>query len=164
MIPLDILLYCIIYLLYRDLNTHDNNLNDKLGGLELSHLATLVSVLRSPKDWEDIIGYYAENKDGIVKSIEEGSLKAFKDVSPNLNISNKSSFVNKITEGVDISNIFTNNSTITGFNYNVSGAKLGDYDIFGKFGYLDETYNNSTDEDQKLKLAGYITQKALGKS
>lgn len=153
--------YCIIYLLYSDINKNDNNLKDKLNGLETGHLATLVSVLRSPKDWEDIIEYYAKNKDNLIKSIEDESL-VYKNISSNLNISNESSFANKITEGVDISNIFTNNTTIAGFNYNVSSAKLGDYDIFGKFGYLDETYNNSTDEDQKLKLAGYITQKALG--
>ena len=153
--------YCILYLLYRDINKNDNNLNSKLNGLELGHLATLVSVLRSPKDWDDILSYYAENKDNLIKSINEEKL-VYKNISANLNISNESSFNNKITEGVDISNMFTSNTAIAGFNYNVSGVKLDDYDIFGKFGYLDETYNNNTDEDKKLKLAGFITQKALG--
>ena len=153
--------YCIIYLLYSDINKNDNNLNNTLNGLKKGHLATLVSVLISPKDWVDINNYYVKNKDNLIKSVKDESL-TFKNISPSLSISNESSFVNKITEGVDISNIFTNNTTISGFNYNVSGAKLSDYDIFGKFGYLDETYNNNTDDEQKLKLAGYITQKALG--
>ena len=49
--------------LIKDVSSED--LKDKLNGLEIGHLATLVSVLRSPKDWDDILSYYAENKDNV---------------------------------------------------------------------------------------------------
>lgn len=151
--------YTLIYLLYmfkyRDSNNTD--IRETLNKIDVETVRTMVEILRSPEDWNKIYNYYDDNKENIAE-ITKGKKGESLDIGSDLKLNDTSSFKNDVIKGVDI---IDKESQYHGYESLKFGNVGIDYDL-GEYIDLDDNIKINEGYDNKVKLAGAITQKAYG--
>lgn len=144
--------YTLIYLLYRFKYRDSNNtdIRETLNKIDVETVRTMVEILRSPEDWNKIYDYYDKNKGNIAEITKGESLY----IGSDLKLNNTSSFKNEVIKGVDIT---THGSGYESLKFGNVGI---DYDL-GEYIELDDSIKNNSEYDNRVKLAGAITQESL---
>src|SRR5574344_3033618 len=145
--------YTLIYLFYKFKYGKSNNnaIRETLSKIDEETVKTMVEILRSPEDWNKIYNYYDKNKENIAKITKGESLY----IGSDLKLNDTSSFKNEVIKGVDITNYESH-----GYESLKFGNVGIDYDL-GKYIELDDSIKNNSEYDNRVKLAGAITQESL---
>ena len=151
--------YTLIYLFYKFKYRDSNNnaIQETLHKIDLETVRTMVETLRSAEDWNKIYNYYDDNKENIAE-ITKGKKGESLDIGSDLKLNDTSSFKNDVIKGVDI---IDKESQYHGYESLKFGNVGIDYDL-GEYIDLDDNIKNNSEYDNKVKLAGAITQKAYG--
>ena len=144
--------YCLIYLLYMDAYGNEPSTDDSIVSVKfgIDYVRTMVEIIRSKKDWDAIWKFYNDNKNELLKNIDNKEVKTkIEEIGMKINLSTVSSFENKVTNGVVVS------------NETLSNIANDNWDVSQYINIDDKNAASSDNEKSKVLTSARLTQKIL---